>query len=97
MLTEAAGVSWNRLPSAGGLKVVDLSDPARPTVAQELDCKHGHKIAIAKSLLYAYTRQNNYGEGKLRVYELSSSGRARELAIGDVGRVRAVLKGFLAA
>lgn len=88
VLTEAAGVSWNRLPSAGGLKVVDLRDPARPTVAQELDCKHGRKIAIAKSLLYAYTRQNNYGEGKLRVYELTSSGRARELAMGDVGSAR---------
>ena len=45
VLGEGAGFAWNRLPTPGGLKVLDTSDPQKPFVVGELP------LAKAKALV----------------------------------------------
>lgn len=64
---EGAGFAWNRLPTPGGLKVLDTSDPKRPKVVGELPLANAKTVALEGNVAYVLTLQSNHNQALHRV------------------------------
>lgn len=77
---HARGFSWTSLPRGGGIRVVDVADPARPKVVGSLDLDHISSLAFAGHHLYVGVGQNGPGQpAGLHVIDLSDPGHPRKV------------------
>ncbi len=59
VLGEGAGFAWNRLPTLGGLKVLDTSDPKKPFVVGELPLAKAKGLVLEGQSTFVLTRNGS--------------------------------------
>ena len=67
VLGEGAGFAWNRLPTPGGIKVLDTSDPQKPVMVGELPLANAKTLALEGKMLFVSTSTRNNSQDLHRI------------------------------
>lgn len=104
VLSEGVGFAWNRMPSAGGLKVLDTRDPKKPTVLGELAIHKPSSLLLDGRCAYvlgAGERDNLLTFHRVELSALSAPQRTGSVELGfaysygQTTRAMAVEKGIV--
>ena len=71
VLGEGAGFAWNRLPMTAGIKVLDITDPARPLPLGELALSQVRAMVLENRTLFVTTKSRSGHETALQRVDLS--------------------------
>lgn len=71
VLGEGAGFAWNRLPMTAGIKVLDITDPARPLPLGELALPQSRTMALENRTLFVTTKSRSGHETTLHRIDLT--------------------------
>ncbi|WP_395089669.1 hypothetical protein [Armatimonas sp.] len=77
ILGEGAGFAWNRLPTPGGIKVLDTRDPKKLTVIGELPLSKAKVVALEGKSAFVLTQSDNRTQFLYRI-ELSEPTSPRQ-------------------
>ncbi|GAB4461590.1 MAG: hypothetical protein OHK0029_27070 [Armatimonadaceae bacterium] len=75
MFAEGKGFSWSSLPKAGGVQLIDVSDPTRPRLTGKLDQKDVVGGQFTGNFLLLRTEGQN--SGAVQVYNIVDSQRPK--------------------
>ncbi|WP_309707072.1 hypothetical protein [Armatimonas sp.] len=67
VLGEGAGFAWNRLPTPGGLKILDTSDPKKPVMVGELPLANAKTLALEGKMVFVSTCTHNNSQDLHRI------------------------------